>query len=221
MIEKTDVLSERTGKISEVPENRIERETDELPARIGEEREADGLPDRIGESWTDENRIMDGTAENENREMANCPREGHGGHWEGERGNSMWYPDRDEIPRNPITNPEGKTWGEILDKYGIDGIPFVNGEPDFSAISKGTVEIDNFTDQRNGKGGNFDQAYEKLAEQRGCTKEEVKAWMAENKYTWHERSDCKTMDKVPTEIHGNISHSGGISEMKKTSDQTN
>ena len=151
-------------------------------------------------------------------EVKGCPIEGNGGHWEGERGNSKWFPNRDEIPKNPLTNPDGLTWGQILDKYGIDGIEFKNGEPDFSPGAKGTVEIDHFTDNRYGKGGNFDQACERLAEQRGCTKEEVKAWMKENKYTWHERSDCKTMDKVPTEIHGNIRHSGGISEAKANRD---
>lgn len=151
-------------------------------------------------------------------EVKGCPIEGNGGHWEGERGNSKWFPNRDEIPKNPLTNPDGLTWGQILDKYGIDGIEFKNGEPDFSPVAKGTVEIDHFTDNRYGKGGNFDQACERLAEQRGCTKEEVKAWMKENKYTWHERSDCKTMDKVSTEIHGNIRHSGGISEAKANRD---
>ena len=151
-------------------------------------------------------------------EVKGCPIEGNGGHWEGERGNSKWFPNRDEIPKNPLTNPDGLTWGQILDKYGIDGIEFKNGEPDFSPVAKGTVEIDHFTDNRYGKGGNFDQACERLAEQRGCTKEEVKVWMKENKYTWHERSDCKTMDKVPTEIHGNIRHSGGISEAKAKRD---
>ena len=151
-------------------------------------------------------------------EVKGCPIEGNGGHWEGERGNSKWFPNRDEIPKNPLTNPDGLTWGQILDKYGIDGIEFKNGEPDFSPVAKGTVEIGHFTDNRYGKGGNFDQACERLAEQRGCTKEEVKVWMKENKYTWHERSDCKTMDKVPTEIHGNIRHSGGISEAKANRD---
>ena len=151
-------------------------------------------------------------------EVKGCPIEGNGGHWEGERGNSKWFPNRDEIPKNPLTNPDGLTWGQILDKYGIDGIEFKNGEPDFSPVAKGTVEIDHFTDNRYGKGGNFDQACERLAEQRGCTKEEVKVWMKENKYTWHEGSDCKTMDKVPTEIHGNIRHSGGISEAKANRD---
>lgn len=152
------------------------------------------------------------------REIKGCPIEGNGGTWNGERGNSMWFPNKNDIPKNPLTNPNGLTWEKILDKYGIDGIEFKDGEPDFSPVSKGTVKIDNFTDNRYGKGGNFDQACDKLAEQKGYSKEEVKAWMKGNKYTWHERSDCKTMDKVPTEIHGNIRHSGGISEVKTNSD---
>ena len=138
-----------------------------------------------------------------------------GGEWDGEAGDSKWYPNRDTEPgdRNG-TNPEHKTWGEILDKYKIDGISFHNGEPDFSEISKGNVEIDDFTDSRD---SNFDQADEKLAKQRGCTPEEVAEWRKENGYTWHECSDRKTMQKVPTEVHGNIPHSGGISEQKSKS----
>jgi hypothetical protein len=137
-----------------------------------------------------------------------------GGKWEGKPGDSVWKPDRNKVPENPKTNPEGKTWGEILDEYGIEGIPFKDGEPDFSEVSKGTVEIDDFSEDRD---DNFDAADEKLAEQRGCTKEEVRQWRKEHGYTWHERSDMKTMDKVPTEIHGNVPHEGGISAKKKES----
>lgn len=143
-----------------------------------------------------------------------CPLEGNGGYWDGERGNSNWVPNRSEIPKNPKTNPDGLSWGEILDKYGIDSITFKDGEPDFSEVSKGEVKIDNFTDNRYGKGGNFDQATQKLAEQRGYSPGEVKNWMKDNKYTWHECSDCSTMQKVPTEVHGNVPHSGGVSEFK-------
>ncbi|MCI8683294.1 MAG: HNH endonuclease [Lachnospiraceae bacterium] len=144
-------------------------------------------------------------------DVRGCPIDGNGGNWEGERGNSTWVPDRNDIPKNPLTNPDKLTWGELLDKYGIDGIPFKDGEADFSEVSKGEVEIDDFTDDR---AANFDQADEKLAEQRGCTPEEVAKWREEHKYTWHECKDCKTMQKVPTEIHGNVPHSGGVSEYR-------
>lgn len=132
-----------------------------------------------------------------------------GGEWEGVPGDSKWIPDGDFEPGDRHgTNPEHKTWGEILDQYGIDGIPFQDGEPDFSEVAKGEVEIDDFTSDRD---ANFTQADEKLAEMRGCTPEEVAEWRKANKYTWHECKDCQTMQKVPTEVHGNVPHSGGIS----------
>ena len=123
----------------------------------------------------------------------------------------MWRPDREAIPTR--YNPDGLTWGQILDKYGIEGIEYKDGDPDFSPVSKGEVEIDDFTDDRP---SNFAQADEALAKQRGCSPEEVKKWREENGYTWHECRDCKTMQKVPREVHNNMDHSGGVSEYKKS-----
>lgn len=137
----------------------------------------------------------------------NCPVEN--GKWEGERGDSKWIPDENYVPEK--SNPDEKTWKEILDKYGIDGINFKDGEPDFSEISKGDVKIDNFTDNRS---DNFDQADMKEAEKRGCSPEEVAKWRKDNKYTWHECRDMETMQKVPSEVHNNITHRGGISAKK-------
>lgn len=135
-----------------------------------------------------------------------------GGIWLGEPGDSKWIPDKEVVPgdRNG-TNPENKTWDKIMKEYNFDSIPFKDGEPNFSEIDKGEVQIDEFSEDRD---ANFSQADEKLAEQRGCTPEEVAKWREDNKYTWHECKDCKTMVKVPTEVHGNISHCGGISEFK-------
>lgn len=142
----------------------------------------------------------------------------NGGCWEGEPGNSIWHPDGDYVPGK--SNPEGNTWDDILKKYGIDGIPFKDGEPDFSEISDATVEIDDFSDSR---AKNFAQADEKCAEQwnkeakdgrTDWTSDDVAEYRSENKLTWHERSDMKTMDLVPSEVHNNIPHSGGISEAK-------
>ncbi|MGV1064952.1 HNH endonuclease signature motif containing protein [Clostridium perfringens] len=140
--------------------------------------------------------------------MKNCPIEG--GRWEGERGDSKWIPDSDYVPQK--SNPFGKTWSEILDSYGIDGIVFKDGEADFSEVSKGNVEIENFSTKRE---DNFDKADIELAKQRGCTPKEVADWRKTNGYTWHECKDMKTMQKVPREIHNNITHRGGISEAKK------
>lgn len=140
----------------------------------------------------------------------NCPIDGHNGKWDGDRGDSMWWPNKNHTPEK--SNPEGKTWAEILEIYKIDGIKFNDGEPDFSEISKGNVEIKPFSENRS---DNFDKADIELAKQRGCTPEEVAKWRKENGYTWHECKDMKTMQKVPSIIHNNVPHSGGISEAKK------
>jgi hypothetical protein len=141
-------------------------------------------------------------------ETSGCPIEGNGGKWEGFRGNSKWIPDRDYIPSSKPShnNDNGLTMGEIMEKYEIDGIKYENGFPDFSSISKGTVEISDFSDRRYGVGGNFDQADLKLSIN--------ESYRHENGYTWHERADCKTMDLVPKEVHDNVKHNGGISVYK-------
>ncbi|MGN0421675.1 MAG: HNH endonuclease [Lachnospiraceae bacterium] len=160
----------------------------------------EAFADNIGESKVDNYRL---------------PR--NGGEWSGEPGNSEWKPDSETVPgdRNG-TNPEDKSWKEIKDQYDFDGISFEDGRPDFSEVSKGEVEIEDFSDNRR---KNFVQADEKLAEQKGCQPSEVRQWRTENKYTWHEEADCKTMLKVPSEVHGNIPHDGGISEMKSQKDE--
>ena len=100
---------------------------------------------------------------------------------------------------------------EILEKYGIDGIVFKDGEPVFDNVSKGTVTIEGFSSNRD---DNFDKADIELAKQRRCSPEEVKQWRKENGYTWHECKDMATMQKVPSEIHNNITHRGGVSNSK-------
>ena len=141
-------------------------------------------------------------------EYKNCPV--NDGEWTGKRGDSEWRPDGDYVPQKQ--NPERKTWQEILDYFGIEGIKFVNGEPDFGELSKGEVEIDDFSTNRD---DNFDQADIKLAEQRGCDPGDVAKWRKEHGYTWHECRDMKTMQKVPSIVHNNIPHSGGVSAAKK------
>jgi hypothetical protein len=138
------------------------------------------------------------------------PSEGSGGSWTGEPGNSEWRLDRNYTPEG-TSNRDSSTWGQILDKYDIKEIPFKDGYPDFSEISKADVEIDDFSTERY---SNFTQADEKYAEEYGNSPREIKQWRKDNNYTWHECEDEKTLQLVPTEIHGNIPHSGGISEAK-------
>jgi hypothetical protein len=132
------------------------------------------------------------------------------GAWEGDKGYSKWIPNDDKIPGK--ANSEYKSWADIKEEYDIDGIEFVNGEPDFTELARGEARIEDFTGNRY---KNFTQADEYEAERRGCSPEDVEKWREENGYTWHERKDCETMDKVPSIVHNNVFHSGGISEKKK------
>jgi len=142
-----------------------------------------------------------------------------GGEWCGKAGDSTWLPSEEEIPKRPPSNE--KTWSEILKKYEVDGIEFKDGEPDFTPFSEGTVEIEDFTDDRN---ANFTQADEKLAEQwttegkdgKEWTAQDIKEYRKENQLSWHERSDMKTLELTPQEVHGNVPHSGGISALKNS-----
>lgn len=130
------------------------------------------------------------------------------GEWDEERGESKFIPTEEKIK-------------VILDKYGLDGINYKNGIPDFSECSESTVEIDDMTENR---AKNFKQCDEKCAEQwnkegrdgrSDWTPRDVAKWREDNGYSWHERNDMKTCDLVPTEINDYFGHLGGVSECKK------
>lgn len=74
-----------------------------------------------------------------NNEIKNVPNTGI---WAGTRGDSRWVPDGEAIPKK--YNPNNKTWKQILDENGIDGIDYINGEPDLSkmAILKTDIDFD-------------------------------------------------------------------------------
>lgn len=140
------------------------------------------------------------------------PAEGERGHWDGERGESKYTP----------TDPDIQ---ETLDKYGMDGIEYKDGIPDFSGCSEATVEIDNMTTNRNvGEDSNFAQADQKCAEKWNqekrdgrddWTARDVANWRRENHYSWHECNDMKTCQLVPTEINDYFGHLGGVGECNR------
>lgn len=186
--------------LHEVSESKLQEvsEVGQLSDKLGQQNEIKGLPDKI----TPES--CDGE-----KKYSHCPIEGHNGSWEGEPGDSKWKPEQTYIPGKANTND--LAMGELMDKCGIDGINFKDGEPDFSTISRGEAKIENFSENRS---DNFDQADMKMAEQHGCTPQEVAAWRKANGYTWHECKDMQTMQKVPSAVHNNVPHSGGISAKK-------
>ena len=134
------------------------------------------------------------------------------GKWSGDPGDSRWTPNAHEVPSgNRGANPKKKTWRKLMKQYKFSYIDFRNGEPDFTPVSKGKTEIDGMSENRS---DNFTRADEEHAKKRGCAPEEVREWRKANGYTWHECADTKTMQKVPTEVHGNVPHKGGISVLK-------
>ena len=158
------------------------------------------------------------TSDEKNDGFHFIPRED--GHWEGEPGNSKWIPDSEHISSK--YNPNGNTWGEILDKYGIDGIEFRDGEPDFSPVAEETVEIDDYSTDRDENYDSADQALadkwnaEKMDGRSDWTKEDIKQYRKDHELSWHECADMKTMQLVPREVHLNIPHSGGIHMAKNS-----
>ena len=75
--------------------------------------------------------------------------------------------------------------------------------------------------------GNFTQADIKCSEKWNTeakdgktdwTARDICNWRHENRCSWHEKCDRKTMELVPYEIHSYFIHSGGVSECR-TRDQ--
>ena len=166
---------------------------------LAKQREADAVED-LRDKLNAENARPEISENPETSAVASsAEREVHwpqtGGHWEGDETNGWkWLPDGDVTPQK--SNEGGKSWAEILNREKIDGIPFSkDGEPDFSEISRGDVEIDDFSTSRN---DNFAQADIKLSEKwnqeakqgkTDWTPQDIRAFRTENKLVW--RNICR------------------------------
>jgi Sec-independent protein translocase protein TatA len=167
-----------------------------------------------------------------------------GGEWTGDRGNSEFKPDLDKKPQRFNDSDPNKqlTWREIIkgnkdfvnrdtiipnetktqlnNEYdhilnGEKGIPFKEGEVDFSPLAIVTVTISNFSTERYGSEGNMSSANIEAAKQLNMMPDEFNKWKNHNELMWHECKDRKTMILISHDIHDNIDHSGGISEQKR------
>ena len=144
--------------------------------------------------------------------LAQTPKEG----WDGVRGESKCHTEDSQV------NAE-------LAKYGVDGIRYKDAQPDFSPVSEGTVTIENMSGKRHGEGGNFEQADEACAKKwneekrdgrTDWTSDDVADYREDNHYSWHERSDMKTCDLVPTCVNTGFGHTGGVCECNKRDNVT-
>jgi hypothetical protein len=200
---------------SVVARNEAQIPTFRNQALAGEVHPETGVPFESEMVKLSDSRIVEGTFSEFKGEASFVPV--NNGVWEAGKGDSNWIPENDYIPLKH--NPEQEAWGQIKDEHGFESIPFEKGEPDFTEVSKATVDIEDFSTDRN---SNFTQADEKCAEQwtlknkdeQSWSPAEVKSYRKENDLSWHERGDQRSMDLVPSIVHGNVTHTGGISAAK-------
>ena len=142
----------------------------------------------------------------------------HNGTWENpdNPGEGLFELSDDAVVRTSKGGIEERITGKDLKKkYGIKGVRYHHNEPDFYPFvdkTLGAVEVDEISEDRDGKGGTFDVATRTVAERCGMTVPEVKKYMEEHRLTWHETSDRKHILPIPSEINAGFKHSGGISK---------
>ncbi|MBQ1849703.1 MAG: HNH endonuclease, partial [Lachnospiraceae bacterium] len=141
--------------------------------------------------------------------ISHTPRDdGEKGNWTGARGESIYKPKDIDAKKE-------------LHAHGLQGIEYQNGVPDFTPCAKETVSI---TDMTSNRFKNFEQCDRICAERwnerhmEGKTDwdaRKVADYRREHSLTWHERNDRTHCDLVPTNIHEECRHLGGVSECKK------
>jgi RHS repeat-associated protein len=119
------------------------------------------------------------------------------GQWTGDRGESKFIP----------SDPKMKAF---LKQYGLDGITYKNGVPDFTPFAETQVTLFNMHGGDYGRKFNFPEA-DKLAGP-GHTLADIEATKG-IKYTWHECNDMKTMQLIPFDINDYFDHFGGVGEI--------
>jgi hypothetical protein len=141
--------------------------------------------------------------------------DGFYGYWDGKRGEST-FTLTDSIP---YEGSEGLNT--------MNSVEYKDGIPDFSPYAEDTVKIDNMTENRTGKDGNYEQCDTACAEKWNSegkdgkddwTARDVENWRDAHEYSWHERNDMKTCDLIPTEINDSFGHLGGVGECKRRID---
>ena len=119
------------------------------------------------------------------------------GQWTGDRGESKFIP----------SDPKMKAF---LKQYGLDGITYKNGVPDFTPFAETQVTLFNMHGGDYGRKFNFPEA-DKLAGP-GHTQADIEA-VKGIPYTWHECNDMKTMHLIPYYINDYFGHMGGVGEI--------
>lgn len=141
-----------------------------------------------------------------NARLMQTPKEGNGGHWSGDRGESEFILDE------PIVCSDGREIKSVL---------YQNAVPDFAPFQKVQVKIPKMT---NSRPKNFRQADQALAEYWTRIKYQGRIWTVNNEVneieiyrrahnlTWHEMNNMESMQLVPSEVNSTFGHLGGVGE---------
>lgn len=154
--------------------------------------------------------VINGCPMRGNRFGTQSPKEGWG---KGERGNGEWDPRKSGLDKDKVEDIESVTGGKP--------VRFENGNPDFSEYvhqTKGAdgklvdakVEIE--LDRAGNRENDFRAAREAMAEKLG-----VPRYKEPDGWTWHHKEDGTTMELIPSALHNNVPHSGGVSVAKDPS----
>lgn len=148
--------------------------------------------------------LVNGCPVGGNRFGTQSPREG----WvAGERGHGDWDASKSGLSKDRVADIESVTHGKP--------VRFENGSPDFSEYTykargadglpvDGKVEIE--LSRTGDREADFERARAAMAEKMGVREfEEPPNW------TWHHKEDGTTMELVPSKLHNNVPHSGGVS----------
>ncbi len=128
---------------------------------------------------------------------------------------------RDRLPRSKgkwsdPSKPGESDWHSdkkpVKDVTGGCGIPFKNGRPDFSKWSKGELKFKKGV--LDGTDADFDKVYQAIGKQKGISKTAAKKWLSQEGLTPHHLDD-RTIQLIPTDLHGNVPHTGSASDMRK------
>lgn len=116
------------------------------------------------------------------------PNDGPNGKWSGERGDGVWVPSDGSPP-----------------------IPYRNGFPDYSGVTKGDVDIpmrgNHSTSKETGDFGLAEKAYlDKYGK--------LPDGYDKGDFTWHHHENGVTMQLVPKKSHTSARHTGGVSVHK-------
>jgi hypothetical protein len=140
---------------------------------------------------------LEPSGENERLKLSTSGREG-GGTAEATVGNALDHGERRPVNSkyaNEVYSFESKD-AELRNKY-PDGVRFDSeGYPDFSPYAAKSVEI-NMQGNHTSDIENANSAAN-LAE-------------TPDGYTWHHHQNCRTMQLLPSDLHGAVRHTGGVS----------